>query len=264
MADPTISLAGIFIYPVKSLRGIALSESTLESGSLRYDRRWMLIDEYGQKMTQREHGQMTTLATEITKDGVLVSANGRSPFLIPFDAKQIDFSYVDIWGRACPATFVSAEADGWFSETLKVACRLTVCSEPQPGRVRDGSVRFHDGCAFLVATEPSLADLNRRMEVPIPINRFRPSFVLGGSSPFAEDHWRAITIGGLAFTSVRPCGRCVVTTTDQTTGERLGPDPLRALATFRRGEVEVYFGQYFKSAAPTGTVRVGDEVRIIE
>jgi len=93
-------------------------------------------------------------------------------------------------------------------------------------------VSFADGFPFLLISEESLADLNRRLAQPLPMNRFRPNLIVAGAEPYGEDEWCRIEIGGIPMRVVKPCGRCVVTTTDQAIGER-GKEPLRTLATYR-------------------------------
>jgi uncharacterized protein YcbX len=119
-------------------------------------------------------------------------------------------------------------------------------------------VSFADGFPFLLISEESLADLNRRLADPLPMNRFRPNLVVAGAEPYAEDGWDRIEIGGVRLRMVKPCARCVVTTTDQTTAQR-GKEPLRTLATYRKVEGEVMFGQ---NVVPEGRghLRVGDQL----
>jgi uncharacterized protein YcbX len=121
-------------------------------------------------------------------------------------------------------------------------------------------VSFADGFPFLLLSEESLADLNRRLPQPLPMNRFRPNLVVAGGQPYDEDTWSRIEIGGIRLRVVKPCGRCVVTTTDQLTGER-GKEPLQTLATYRKRDGEVMFGQNVVHEGP-GWLRVGDAVRV--
>jgi uncharacterized protein YcbX len=93
------------------------------------------------------------------------------------------------------------------------------------------------------------------------MNRFRPNLVVAGAEPYAEDEWQRIEIGGIPMRVVKPCGRCVVTTTDQATGER-GKEPLRTLATYRNRGGEVMFGQNVLHERP-GRLRVGDPVVVL-
>ena len=114
---------------------------------------------------------------------------------------------------------------------------------------------------ILSVGEASLADLNARLATPLPMNRFRPNLVVAGSAPWAEDGWGDITVGGIPMEVVKSCARCVVTTTDQATGRRAGDEPLRTLATFRRQDQKVMFGQNVVHDA-TGPLRVGDAVEL--
>jgi uncharacterized protein YcbX len=119
-------------------------------------------------------------------------------------------------------------------------------------------VSFADGFPFLMISEESLADLNRRLADPLPMNRFRPNLVVAGGEPYAEDGWERIEIGGVRLRVVKPCARCLVTTTDQATGER-GSEPLRTLATYRKVNGEVMFGQNVVHEN-AGHLRTGDIV----
>ena len=51
-------------------------------------------------------------------------------------------------------------------------------------------------------------DLNKRLDTPLPMDRFRANIVVAGGEPWAEDEWAGLRIGGLEFGSVKPCGRC--------------------------------------------------------
>ncbi len=129
---------------------------------------------------------------------------------------------------------------------------------------------FADGYPFLAISEASLADLNDRLlargEEPVPMNRFRPNLVIADCGPFAENTWPRIRIGEIEFRAAGPCGRCIVTTTDQATAERRGPEPLRTLATYRRDAndpSDVNFGRNFVHETKHGTLRVGDSVTLL-
>ena len=119
-------------------------------------------------------------------------------------------------------------------------------------------VGFADGFAFLLISEASLEDLNMRLEDPLPMNRFRPNFVVRGCGPYAEDGWSRLRIGSVPFRVAEPCPRCAITTVDQETGTR-GKEPLRTLATYRKFEGEVFFGRNLIHDT-LGTVSVGASV----
>jgi uncharacterized protein YcbX len=126
------------------------------------------------------------------------------------------------------------------------------------------TVSFADGYPFLLIGEASLADLNSRLSEPVPMNRFRPNFVVSGSEPFEEDTWKRIRIGSNEFHIVKPCARCVLTTVDQTTGQKTGKEPLKTLSEYRNRNGNVLFGQNLIAETAGGTVQVGDEIEVLK
>ena len=130
--------------------------------------------------------------------------------------------------------------------------------------VGDSIVSFADGYPFHLLGESSLADLNERLASSVPMNRFRPNFVVHGSRAFDEDNWKKIRIGATSFHVVKPCGRCVITTIDQVKGEHTGQEPLRTLAQYRSEDHNILFGQYLIAEKEDDILRVGDRVQVIE
>ncbi|HMK72199.1 MAG TPA: MOSC domain-containing protein, partial [Myxococcaceae bacterium] len=124
-----------------------------------------------------------------------------------------------------------------------------------------GDVGFADGYPLLVLSDASVAELNRRLAEPLPMNRFRPNLVVTGCPAFAEDAWKRIRVGEVVLHIVKPCERCAITTVDQATGEQ-GKEPLATLATFRRYGGGVAFGQNAVHQGP-GRIRVGDAVELL-
>jgi uncharacterized protein len=94
------------------------------------------------------------------------------------------------------------------------------------------------------------------------MNRFRPNLVFTGGNPHDEDTWKRFAINGQQFYGVKPCARCVVTTIDQQTGEA-NAEPLKTLATYRRQEHKILFGQNVISPV-NGFIRLGDTITIEE
>jgi hypothetical protein len=99
--------------------------------------------------------------------------------------------------------------------------------------------------------------------MPLPMRRFRPNLVVEGAAPHAEDGWRRIRVGPITLRVVKPCSRCAITTVDPDRGVRDGPEPLETLATYRRRDGKVYFGQNVIPDGP-GEIRVGDTVEVLE
>ena len=262
----TLRLTGLNIYPIKSTRGIPLDQSEVDEFGLRYDRRWMVVDESGQFLTQRSHSRLALVVPSIQGDRLRVEAPGMSTLEIPLRPSLAVTTSVAVWDDVCVASWVGEHSAEWFSDFLGCACSLVHMADDavrpaDPTFAPPGSrVSFADGFPFLLISEESLADLNRRLAEPLPMNRFRPNLVVAGGEPYDEDRWTQLEIGGIRLRVVKPCGRCVVTTTDQTTGER-GKEPLRTLATYRKRDGEVMFGQNVVHEN-TGRLRVGDSVTI--
>ncbi len=265
-AAPILRLTGLNIYPIKSARGIALDQSEVDEFGLRYDRRWMVVDEAGVFLSQRNHPRLALVVPSISDGALQVNAPGMPTLQSPLGPKASVVTSVTVWDDTCSATWVGERAAEWFSEVLGTPCSLVhmadqVVRPANPGFAPPGvRVGFADGFPFLLISEESLADLNRRLVDPLPMNRFRPNLVVSGGEPYAEDGWRKIEIGGVRLEVVKPCERCLVTTTDQATGER-GKEPLRTLATYRKVGSEVMFGQNVVHEN-TGRLRVGDVVTI--
>jgi uncharacterized protein len=262
-------LSELNIYPVKSLKGIPLESATVEGRGLQFDRRWMLVDENNQFITQREVPQMATVKIEVGPGGMRASRNGSS-IDVPAEPGTGEMETVQIWNDAVVAEFYPQQFHRWFTDAIGSECRLV--SMPLTSRrelpaefaVRsDDVVSFADGYPFLLIGEGSLAELNSRLAEPVPMTRFRPNFVVKGSGPFEEDTWKRIRIGEVEFHLVKPCARCVMTTVDQTSGEKTGKEPLATLSGYRNRDGKVLFGQNLIAETVGGTVRVGDEVEVL-
>ncbi len=262
----SIRLTGLNIYPIKSTRGIALSESEVDNFGLRYDRRWMVVDQNGLFLSQRNYPRMALIEPSIADDLLTIEAPVMPPLKTSLNPPSAVSTTVTVWNDVCSATWLGERAAEWFTEFLGTSCSLVhmpddVLRPANPAFAPAGTrVSFTDGFPFLLITEESLADLNQRLSKPLPMNRFRPNLVVAGAEPYAEDGWRRIEIGSLRLQVVKPCDRCLITTTDQATGER-GQEPLRTLATYRKVGSEVMFGQNVVHEN-TGQLRVGDLVAI--
>jgi uncharacterized protein YcbX len=262
-----LQLSALNVYPIKSAQGIALAESEVDGFGLRYDRRWMVVDDCGQFLSQRGHSRLALVVPSIRGDKLRVNAPGMPTLEIPLHPSPTVTTSVAVWDDVCSASWVGENAAAWFSEFLKCECSLVHMAEDavrpaDPRFASSGSkVSFADGFPFLLISEESLADLNGRLAQPLPMNRFRPNLVVAGGEPYDEDRWTRLEIGGIRLRVVKPCGRCVVTTTDQATGER-GKEPLRTLATYRKQDGEVMFGQNVVHEGQ-GHLRVGDPVSLL-
>jgi uncharacterized protein len=265
----TLTLTEIWIYPVKSLRGIRLTKSKVLDKGLPNDRRWMLVDNKGVFMTQRIYPQLALFTPSIDHDRMTITkrrdAAGPASITFSIDMPPLgEILQTKVWDDEVSVTEVDTKISQWFSEQVGTICRLVKFPEQNARpvnpryKVNDEHVSLADAYPFLIIGQSSLDDLNRRMKEPLPMNRFRPNFVFTGGEPFIEDTFQHFSIGKNRFAGVKPCDRCVLTTVNQDTGEK-GVEPLVTLSTYRKRENKIYFGQNLV-ALDHEEVSVGDPI----
>lgn len=268
----TLTLTNLYLYPVKSLGGYAVPTADVTARGLQHDRRWLLVDERNHFMTQRQQPELALLAVAPTYNGFLITHRQRPdlpPLLIPFEATPERPLFVTVWNDTLWAWRGTPEADEWLVEALGHPCRMVYMSDMvrrdvEPEMNPEGQlVSFADGYPFLLIGEAALADLNTRLQQPVPMDRFRPNLVFGGGTAYDDDKWEHFQIGTVSFRAVRGCGRCVLTTIDQHTAIKSSVgDPLRTLATYRKAESSTLFGQNVTGPG-TGRLRVGDTLTVL-
>lgn len=264
-----IQLSGLTTYPIKSAAGVTLSQSPVTTRGLSYDRRWMVCDRNGQFLTQRKFPKLALIQVAVAETLRLSIAGARESAqaalelpVVPPGANPVA---VDVWGDDCIAWSMGDEAAQWLSDFLGLEAQLVYMPDsthrPTDHGRFDTPNSFSDAYPFLLISDASLAELNGRLQQPVPMNRFRPNLVVTGCDPFAEDTWKQIKIGGIVFDVAKACSRCSVPGVEQSTGEP-GKEPLKTLATYRRWDHAIWFGQNL-IAHGEGTLAVGDEVQIL-
>jgi hypothetical protein len=190
-----IRVSRLFIYPVKSCRGIALDEAEVTATGFAHDREWLVVDRHGVFMTQRDWPGLARVGVSLVPGGIELAAAGMARLEVAAPDPGAPRQRVVIWRDECEAAPAGRDAAQWFSELLGTPCRL-VRMPPSTLRqvdlhyAREGDrVAFADGFPFLLLSEASLGELNRRLEKPLPMDRFRPNIVLDGCEPHAEDGW---------------------------------------------------------------------------
>ncbi len=277
----------LLLYPVKSLGAISVSEAVVETRGFRHDRRFMLVvpttdDDglpAGLMMTQREHTEMALIDVAFGDNETLRFWHRHTPndvLVVPLTPSRTgEALVVNVWDSAdFVAPTVGKEADDWFSRVLQTPCRLVSMPDTVERTITSGYrqpddynplpiVSFADGFPYLTASLESLAELNSRLDEPVEMARFRPNIIIeGASGPHDEDTWAHFRVGELDFYSVKPCVRCVMTTIDPQTAQQ-GKEPLKTLATYRRVENKILFGQNVMARAE-GVVRVGDSIEVLK
>lgn len=264
-----LQLSGLFIYPIKSLGGIAVRYARVTDRGLEHDRRWMLIDVNNRFISQREAPQMALLRPSLTASGLSVTyLPNDATLLIPYRPASTEFTEVTVWDDTCRAQYVSADADAWFSQILEMPCRLVYMPDDTRRTVdpnyADGNkiTSFSDAYPFLIIGEASLDDLSKRVGQTIPINRFRPNLVFSGGDAYAEDELAHFTISEIHFYGVKLCARCPIPGIDQETA-LIGKEPLKTMAAYRRNANKVWLGQNLIHSGD-GVLHVGDAIQVLE
>lgn len=271
-------LSGLFVYPVKSLQGCAVTGAEIDALGLVGDRRFLVIDEHDRFLTQRALPRMAQITTGLGPANLKLAAKDAGSISVPRASDPAaPLRHVTVWkSENLLAEDCGDTPAAWLSDFLRVKCRLVRIGEKFSRPILKSNVassgdvvNFADAFPLLVVSEASLADLNDRLvaqgEEPLPMNRFRPNLVISGCHAFAEDNWPRFRIGDVMFRAAGPCSRCAMTTTDQFTGER-GKEPLRTLATYRRDATDptaVNFGQNLIHETKRGVLRVGDGVTLL-
>ena len=263
-----MKVSEIWIYPIKSCGGIRLKESEILQTGLAGDRQWMLVDETGKFLTQREKPELAAIQMS-QENGSFVFKFKTSKFILegPGEEKKI----VKIWGQDVKASFEkNQQATEFFSDYLGQKVALMTTSPLFRRRVREDGIAqpvatfFADSHPLLITTNASLQALSKEAGEKIPMDRFRPNLVLDGDlKPFAEETWGKIKIGKDVVIDIRKkCTRCVIISIDQKTGEKKSPLLLKTLMKVKAPQKKPYFGMRAWAENHLAQVSEGDPVHI--
>jgi uncharacterized protein len=268
-------LSALHIYPVKSLRGLAVESAEIDSLGAVGDRRFLIVESAGVFVTQRTVPQMAQIGAFLDESFLELRCEGFENIRIRrAPDPEATLISVRVWSsEGLLAEYCGDGPAAWLSAVLGFPCRLVrvgpAFTRPVKGDLGGDVMAFVDGYPFLATSEASLLDVNRRISEAggsaVPMERFRPNFVLEGCGPFEEDEWKRIRIGNVVLRSAGPCARCIITTTDQLSGMR-GKEPLTTLAGYRRDRdhpTNVNFGQNLVHENKSGIIRVGDRVEVL-
>ena len=264
-----LKVKSIFYYPVKSCAGTELQEAQIGLRGIINDRLFMITDESGSALTQREEPKLALIKPHFENNILYLNAPG-------FDKIKIDKPesgsqrLVTIWGDTCIALDQGEKRAEWLSNYLHRACRLVYMKpdfqrklNPEYAISEKDNVGFADGYPFLLIAQESLDGLNTRLDTPVPMDRFRPNIVIEGCNSFEEDSWQRIKINSIQFEVVKPCIRCIIPTIDQKSLKKT-KEPLATLTTFRHLSGKgILFGQNLIQHS-IGQISVGDQLTVLE
>jgi hypothetical protein len=262
-----LQVSQLFVYPIKSMAGIAVNKALVTDRGFKHDRRWMLVDENNRFISQREIAEMALMHINILKEGLKVTYRpNSSSIIIPFQPQTDELAEVIIWDDTCTGQFVSHVTDKWFSDNLGFKCRLVYMPDEthritDPKYTPEGHITsYADAYPFLLIGQASLDDLNSRLTEHLPMNRFRPSIVFTGGDAFSEDLMHTFAIGDIRFHGVKLCARCPIPTINQETLKK-GKEPLKTLARYRFKNNKILFGQNLIHEG-LGEIAVGNAIQV--
>ena len=245
------TISELLLYPIKSCAGVSVRQAILTTAGLSvdnvYDREWMVVDQHGQFLTQREHPRLALVSPRIKLDTIELRAPGMLRLEIPLDLPAPEnevLREVTLWDDTVLAYDCDETTATWFSQVIGAPCRLVrfhatakrFASAKWTGGV-EAPTLFSDGYPVLLVGSASLADLNDKLKAagraPLPMDRFRPNVVVDGIEAFEEDYTESFSVGAAVLKPVKPCPRCPIPAVDQATGVP-GPDPLDILQAYRK------------------------------
>ncbi|ESQ30907.1 hypothetical protein EUTSA_v10011673mg [Eutrema salsugineum] len=287
-------VSSLFVYPIKSCRGVSLSQAALTPTGFQWDRNWLIVNSKGRGLTQRVEPKLSLIEVEMPKhafeedwepeksSNMVVRAPGMDALKVSLAKPEKIAHGVSVWEWSGSALDEGEEASQWITNFLGKPCRLVRFNSASETRPVDPDyapghyAMFSDMYPFLLISQGSLDSLNKLLKEPVPINRFRPNIFVDGCEPFAEDLWREILINDFTFHGVKLCSRCKVPTIKQETGVG-GQEPIKTLRNFRSDKViqpkkkpqgKIYFGQNMiwkdrVSDVMGKTIKVGDPVVVL-
>ncbi|BFG14748.1 hypothetical protein CerSpe_010220 [Prunus speciosa] len=294
-SDAIAKVSSIFIYPIKSCRGISVSQASVTPTGFRWDRQWLVVNYKGRAYTQRVEPKLSLVQVELPDEAfidgwepskssyLVLKAPGMDALKVSLIAPREVSNGISVWEWSGSALDEGADASKWFSDYLGKPSRLVrfnTASETRPVEpeyARGHKIMFSDMYPYMLLSQGSMDALNNVLKEPIPVNRFRPNILVEGCEPFSEDLWTEIRIDKLTFLGVKLCSRCKVPTINQETGIA-GAEPNETLRKIRSDSVlrptqkqrgKVYFGQnlVFKGSL-TGkkgnVLKVGDLVYVLK
>lgn len=269
MTKTAITLSRLYTFPVKSMKGVRLSQSYAGDTGLSFDRNFMITDEDGKFLTARRYPQMVLFTPALLNNGIYLRSPEGSSATILYDDFLPEKQACEVWGNHFTSLIAPEKINQWLCQFFDIPVQLRWLSPHSTRRVKlspDSPVSFADGYPYLIINEASFQAVQKRCSAAIKIEQFRGNIIVTGADAFAEDSWKVIQIGDVIFDLKKPCSRCIFTTISTDKGEKHPQmEPLHTLQTFRTAadKNDVDFGMN-AIARNTGIIQVGDTVTVLE
>lgn len=271
----------LFVYPVKSCKGIKLTEARCLKEGMEFDRNWIILNEKGQFVCQRKAPGLALVVPHFEDNKYLcLDAPGMKTLKIDLHQNEKESKEIRVWGSNAEGQYAGDEAADWFSKYLnKPNCSLYKLSkarmlpeEKNSHAIPDDRVSFADAAPYMMATEGTLERVNNDLKSPVTIDRFRPNIVISGPAAFGEYKWegKRIKLGDVEFRFLMICTRCSIPTVNPETGEKQGAEPVATLKRLKASDNRLakygncpLFGVYVAPVRnDVGIIRIEDSVMI--
>ncbi|MFM7770724.1 MAG: MOSC domain-containing protein [Bacteroidota bacterium] len=254
----------IFIYPIKSLRGVNLSSCEVDISGLNLDRIFMLVDDKHEFLTQRKFPKLAEITVTINQNYLYLQSPSNQLILdlnTPPIGKTIQSK---IWKDDVQGNWVSEEADEFFSQFLQTKVHLIKKTNTRIHTTQSGNTvpsSFADGLPVLVIDTGSLAYIQEVFPNIFEMENFRPNLVISSGLAFIEDKTKALEIGTTLFKFEKKCARCSMINVNPKTGH-VNKEVLKCLAKIRSHDNKVFFGSLYIPQSK-GLIQVKDQINPI-
>jgi len=263
-----LEIKKLYIYPIKSCRGLKIMNTNIQKIGFQYDRFFAVINSKNEILTARENSKLLNISSEINNDKLSLSTYGKSS--ISIDLKKFLTNKIDIkiFNDFAKAKIVGHETDDWLSHTLQEKCRLVSIDSEHLRKMKskyngkeNDYISFSDISPIHLISEESLKDLNSKLESQVTIDNFRPNILVSGSPAYEEDNWSSVKIGNCEFEVTLKTPRCKFITIDPiTTKVDSKQEPLRTLSEYRKIENYINFGIYLMPKNK-GVINIYDKIK---
>ena len=239
---------------------MALDECVLTDTGLDLDRAWMVVDEQGKFVTQRQLPRMALIQPSFKGSDMVLRAPGMLALHVSIDAVE-QATQVQVWKDQVAAYDMGDVAAQWFTDFLSLDAQgLPVAQSKRYRLVRfdpdhrrlasqewTGDIeafnQFSDGFPLLVLSQASVDGLNQKLveggHAPVGAERFRPNILIEGYSAHDEDRVLQLQISepntSVALRLVKPCTRCAIPNIDPATALS-HPAVVDTLRSYRKDE----------------------------
>lgn len=239
-------LTHIYIYPIKSFKGIEVNETALTLENVLNDRRWMLVDENNTFISQRTTPVLTLFDVTLQNEQLSIGFKNDEIIIPLTPAKGMETIKVKIWEDEVEAINYDLTVNRWFSDKLKTNVKLVYLPNNNKRKKiyqsETYSTTFTDGFPLLIIGSKSFEKINETIGREIHPVRFRPNLVFETNFPFEEDQWKTLTNNKVKIKIVKPCARCIIPTINPNSGEQ-EKDVMKTLQNLRLIENKILLGQ---------------------